>query len=86
MAAAVVEAPAERHEVVLLCGRPSYDPAERHAFYFFRRDRRGKALVKRVGSTTFPRHRMLHRLLNYPSYVMLAIPHALKIHADVVLA
>jgi glycosyltransferase involved in cell wall biosynthesis len=85
MAAAVVDALAERHEVVVLCGRPSYDPAERHPFYFLRSERRGRVLVERVGSTTFSRHRMLHRLLNYLSYVILAIPHALMVHADVVL-
>ena len=86
MAAAVAGALAERHEVIVLCGRPSYDPAERHPFYFLRREKRGRILVERVGSTTFPRHRMLHRLLNYLSYVLLAIPRALMIRADVVLA
>jgi colanic acid biosynthesis glycosyl transferase WcaI len=86
MAAAVVEALAERHEVVVLCGRPSYDPSERHPFYFLRRERRGNVVVERVGSTTFPRHRMLRRVLNYLSYVTLAVPRALMIPADVVLA
>jgi glycosyltransferase involved in cell wall biosynthesis len=86
MAAAVADALAERHEVVVLCGRPSYDPSEWHPFYFLRRETRGKVVVERVGSTTFPRHRMLHRVLNYLSYVALAIPRALMIRADVVLA
>ena len=86
MAAAVVDALAEHHQVTVLCGRPSYDPSQRHPFQFLRRDRRGKTVVERVGSTTFPRHRMLHRLSNYLSYVMLAIPRALMIRADVVLA
>ena len=76
----------ERHEVVVLCGRPSYDPTERHPFYFLRREKRGKLLVERVGSTTFPRHRMARRVLNYLSYVTLAVPRALMIRADVVLA
>ncbi len=86
MAAAVVDALAEHHQVTVLCGRPSYDPSQRHPFQFLRRDRRGKTVVERVGSTTFPRHRMLHRLSNYLSYVMLAVPRALMIRADVVLA
>jgi len=86
MAAAVVDALAERHEVTVLCGRPSYDPSERRPFRLLRREKRGKTFVERVGSTTFPRHRMLHRLSNYLSYVMLAIPRALMIRADVVLA
>ena len=86
MAAAVADALAGRHEVVVLCGRPSYDPSERHPFYFLRREKRGKVLVERVGSTTFPRHRMARRVLNYLSYVTLAVPRALMIRADVVLA
>ena len=86
MAAAVVDALAERHEVVVLCGRPSYDPLERHPFYFLRREKRGNSVVERVGSTTFPRHRMARRVLNYLSYVALAVPRALMIRADVVLA
>jgi glycosyltransferase involved in cell wall biosynthesis len=86
MAAAVVDALAERHEVTVLCGRPSYDPTERHPFYFLRRERRGNMVVERVASTTFPRQRMARRLLNYLSYVLLAIPRALTIRADVVLA
>lgn len=86
MAAAVVDALAEHHDVVVLCGRPSYDPSERHPFYFLRREKRGRVVVERVGSTTFPRHRMLRRVLNYLSYVTLAVPRALMIRADVVLA
>jgi colanic acid biosynthesis glycosyl transferase WcaI len=72
--------------VVVLCGRPSYDPSERHPFYFLRREKRGKVFVERVGSTTFPRFRMARRVLNYLSYVALSVPRALMIRADVVLA
>lgn len=86
MATAVVDALAENHEVVVLCGRPSYDPSERHPFYFLRREVRGNVVVERVGSTTFPRHRMARRVLNYLSYIALAVPRALTIRADVVLA
>jgi len=86
MASAVVDALAERHQVTVLCGRPSYDPSERHPFYFLRREKRGKVLVERVGSTTFPRHRMLHRLLNYFSYAVLAVARALMVRTDAVLA
>jgi glycosyltransferase involved in cell wall biosynthesis len=85
MAAAVVDALAERHEVIVLCGRPSYDPSERHPFYFLRREKRGRILVERVGSTTFPRRRMWHRVLNYLSYVLLVIPRALMVRSDVIL-
>jgi colanic acid biosynthesis glycosyl transferase WcaI len=86
MAEAVANALGVRHTVIVLCGRPSYDPAERHPLYLLRRENRDRILVERVGSTTFSRHRMLGRLTNYLSYVLLAIPRALAIRADVVLA
>jgi len=86
MAEAVANALGVRHTVVVLCGRPSYDPEERHPFYLLWREKRGSIFVERVGSTTFSRHRMLHRLTNYLSYVFLAIPRALTIRADVVVA
>ena len=86
MAVAVVDALAREHQVTVLCGRPSYDPSERHPFYLLRRERRGNVTVERVGSTTYSRHRMKQRLLNYLSYVALAVPRALMIRADVVLA
>jgi colanic acid biosynthesis glycosyl transferase WcaI len=86
MAGAVADALAARHEVVVLCGRPSYDPEERHPFYLLRRERRGSILAERVGSTTFDRRSMPGRVLNYLSYALLAIPRALMVRADVVLA
>ncbi len=86
MAAAVVDALAERHAVTVLCGRPSYDPSERHPIYLLRRERRGRAVVERVGSTTFPRFRMRQRILNYLSYVALSIPRALWLRTDLVMA
>ena len=70
----------------MLCGRPSYDPSERHPFYFLRREKRGKVFVERVGSTTFPRFRMARRVVNYLSYVALSVPRALMVRAEVVLA
>jgi len=86
MAAAVAEELARHHQVTVLCGRPSYDPSERHRFYFWRREKQNSATVERVGSTTFARHRMRHRLFNYLSYVILSVPRALFIRTDIVLA
>jgi glycosyltransferase involved in cell wall biosynthesis len=86
MAALVVGELSKRHRVTVLCGRPSYDPSERHPFYFHRREQQGNVAVLRVGSTTYPRFRMRQRVLNYMSYLALAVPRALFIRADVVLA
>ena len=86
MARLVAETLAERHQVTVLAGRPSYDPAERHPWYFMRRERRGNLFVQHVGSTTYSRKRMRHRLTNYLSYLSLAVPQALPIQADLVLA
>ena len=82
----VVEALAERHQVTVLAGRPSYDPTERHPPYLLRREVRGNLVVERVGSTAFPRFGMKGRLSNYLSYLALAVPRALSIPSDVVVA
>ena len=86
MAAMVVEALAERHRVTVLAGRPSYDPSEHHPYYLLRREVRGNVVVERVGSTAYPRVRMRRRVTNYLTYLALAVPRALAIGADVILA
>lgn len=86
MAALVAESLAQRHEVTVVAGRPSYDPEERYPFAFLRRDRRNEVTVERVGSTTYPRHQMRRRVSNYLSYLALAVPRALSIRTDLVLA
>ncbi len=86
MAALVAETLASRHRVTVLAGRPSYEPLERHPPYLLRREVRGNFVVERVGSTTFPRYRMRRRLSNYLSYLALAVPRALTVRSDVILA
>ena len=70
----------------MLAGRPSYDPTERHPPYLLRREVQGNVTVERVGSTAFPRFRMMGRVSNYLSYLALAVPRALSIRSDVVVA
>ncbi|HEV2304069.1 MAG TPA: glycosyltransferase family 4 protein [Candidatus Acidoferrales bacterium] len=86
MAALVASALARRHEVTVLAGRPSYDPDEHYPFAFLRRERRDGIAVERVGSTVYSRHQMRKRLANYLSYVSLAVPRALSIKTDLILA
>lgn len=86
MAETVVSALAARHEVTVLCGRPSYDPTERRAWRIWQTEERGNVRVIRVGSTDYPRTQMKRRVMNYLSYVLLAVPRALAVHCDVVLA
>jgi len=86
IAATMAEALGERHRVTVLAGRPSYDPSERHPYYLLRRELRGNLTVERVGSTTYPRFRMWRRVSNYLSYLALAVPRALAIRADMILA
>lgn len=86
MAAMVAEKLAERHRVTVLAGRPSYDPTERHPYYLLRREERGNLVVERVGSTSYPRFRMRRRLSNYLSYLSLAVPRALSLSVDAILA
>jgi colanic acid biosynthesis glycosyl transferase WcaI len=85
-AAQVAEFLAVNHRVTVLAGRPSYDPSERHPHYLLRREVRGNLAIERVGSTAYPRFQMRRRVANYLSYLALAIPRALTIPSDIVLA
>jgi glycosyltransferase involved in cell wall biosynthesis len=85
-AAQVVEALSANHHVTVLAGRPSYDPTETHRPYFLQREVRGNLAIERVGSTAYPRFQMRRRVSNYLTYLSLAIPRALSIHSDLVLA
>jgi putative colanic acid biosynthesis glycosyltransferase WcaI len=86
MAQTVAETLSARHEVTVICGRPSYDPTERRAWRLFRMEQAGQVRIIRAGSTDFPRKDMKKRVLNYLSYTALAIPRALFVGCDVVLA
>lgn len=86
MAALVAETLAQKHRVTVVAGRPSYDPEEFYRYSLLRKETRNGVTVERVGSTAFPRHRMKKRVSNYLSYLALAIPRAVTIRADVVLA
>ena len=86
MAATVAEALSARHEVTVLCGRPSYDPTERRPWRLSQSELAGRVKIIRVGSTDYPRFQMKRRVLNYLSYVALAIPRALFLPCDAVLA
>ncbi|HZC66262.1 MAG TPA: glycosyltransferase, partial [Candidatus Dormibacteraeota bacterium] len=86
MALSVAGPLAMRHEVTVLCGRPSYDPTERRDWRISQTEKMGLMRVIRVGSTDYPRFNMKKRVLNYLSYVALAVPRALFVPCDVVLA
>ncbi len=86
MAVQVAETLATRHRVTVVAGRPSYDPDEYYPFRFLRRDTRNNVIVERVGSTAYSRHQMRRRVSNYLSYLALAIPRALALRPDVILA
>ncbi len=86
MAQSVVAALAEKHDVTVLCGRPSYDPTERRPWRLFQGEPSGRARILRAGSSDYPRTQMKKRVFNYLSYVLLAVPRALFIPCDVILA
>ena len=86
MAQTIVDALALRHDVTVLCGRPSYDPTERRPWRLFQSETRGRIHIIRVGSTDYPRLQMKKRVFNYLSYVLLAVPRALFLPCDVILA
>lgn len=82
----VVDAICVHHRVTVLCGRPSYDPTERRPWRLYQAENAGLVQIIRVGSTAFPRFNMKKRLMNYLSYVWLAVPRALFLDCDAVLA
>jgi colanic acid biosynthesis glycosyl transferase WcaI len=86
MAESVVQMLAERNQVTVLCGRPSYEPTARRAWRLYRTEDVAGVRTVRVGSTAFPRFQMKRRLLNYLSYTALAVPRALLTPTDAVLA
>ncbi len=86
MAQTVVDALSSRHDVTVLCGRPSYDPTERRPWRISQSETSGRVRIIRVGSTDYPRLQMKKRVFNYLSYVLLAVPRSLFIPCDVILA
>jgi colanic acid biosynthesis glycosyl transferase WcaI len=86
IAVQMAETLAQRHKVTVVAGRPSYDPEEYYPFAFLRRDTCNGVVVERVGSTAYPRHRMRRRVSNYLTYLALAVPRAIALSPDVVLA
>ncbi len=86
MAVQVAETLATKHEVTVVAGRPSYDPDEYYSYAILQRRERNGVTVECVGSTAYPRHIMKRRVANYLSYLALAVPRALAVNADVILA
>jgi len=86
MAQTVVAALSEKHDVTVLCGRPSYDPTERRHWRLFQSEPSGRVRILRVGSSDYPRTQMKKRVFNYLSYVLLAVPRAVFLPCDVILA
>jgi len=86
MAQTVVAALAEKHDITVLCGRPSYDPTERRPWRLFQSEQSGRVRILRVGSSDYPRAQMKKRVFNYLSYVFVAVPRALFLPCDVILA
>lgn len=77
---------AASHIVKVLAGRPSYDPTECHGWYITDKKMDGEVVVERVGSSGYSRRQMRSRVMNYLSYILLAVPKALTMKADLVLA
>jgi glycosyltransferase involved in cell wall biosynthesis len=86
MAAQVAERLVQQHEITVLAGRPSYDPDEFYPYAPLHHTIRNRVAVECVGSTAYPRHQMRRRVSNYLSYLALAVPRALALRPDVILA
>src|SRR5260370_30928183 len=71
---------------MVVCGGAAYDRAARRVWRPYQTEIAGRARMIRAGSTAFPRFDMKKRVLNYLSYVALAIPRALLVRCDAVVA
>jgi colanic acid biosynthesis glycosyl transferase WcaI len=91
MAQTVVDALSAAHEVTVVCGRPSYEPAERRPWRLWQTEEVSRAggsdrvKIIRVGSTDYARTEMRRRVLNYLTYVALSVPLAALVPCDLVL-
>ncbi len=86
MAQTVTDTISIHHAVTVLCGRPSYEPSERRAWRLYQTEFAGLVRIIRAGSTAFPRLHMKKRLLNYLTYLVLAVPRAVFVNCDAVFA
>jgi colanic acid biosynthesis glycosyl transferase WcaI len=86
MAATVVQALSARHDVTVLCGRPSYDTPERRPWRPWQTEQAGRVRIVRIGSTDYPRFQMKWRVVNYLSYAALAAVRAMWTSCDVILS
>jgi colanic acid biosynthesis glycosyl transferase WcaI len=86
MAAIVVQALSSRHDVTVLCGRPSYDTPERRPWRPWQMERAGRVRIVRIGSTDYPRFQMKWRVVNYLSYAALVAARAMLTSCDVIVS
>lgn len=86
MAATVVQALSARHDVTVLCGRPSYDTPEKRPWRLWRTEQSGHVRIVRVGSTDYPRFQMKWRVVNYLSYAALAAARGMWTSCDVIVS
>jgi glycosyltransferase involved in cell wall biosynthesis len=85
VAAGAVATMTERHHsVTVVAGRPSYNVTERSPWRPWRTAGDGAAVVRRVGSSAFPRTRLPGRITNYLTYAAWSGPMATLARADVV--
>jgi colanic acid biosynthesis glycosyl transferase WcaI len=77
----------ERHDVTVVCGRPSYSPVEaRGPSGFIEYERHGSFRVLRTWSTAFSRHSIPGRVTNYATYLASSLVGIMRAeHPDVIL-
>jgi glycosyltransferase involved in cell wall biosynthesis len=86
MAETIVNELAKNNQVIVLCGRPSYDPSERRAWRLYQTEDKPNVQIVRVGSTTYARFNIKKRVVNYLTYTFLVIPRAIFASCDVIVA
>jgi glycosyltransferase involved in cell wall biosynthesis len=80
----IVKVISSKANVIVLAGRPSYMPAERHQWKIYYSEKHRNVEILRVGSTAYKRYNLFKRLANYFSYCLLCIPVAVAVKADLI--
>jgi glycosyltransferase involved in cell wall biosynthesis len=84
--AKIVNSLSKEYKVAIICGRPSYLPTERYPWNIIRQSNQDNITVFSVGSTAFSRYSILRRILNYLTYLVLALPMAMMIKSRLIIA
>ncbi|MBT8338407.1 MAG: glycosyltransferase [Desulfatitalea sp.] len=76
----------EKHRVIIISGRPSYQPTDRQKWRLLSIRKNKNITILRVGSSAYPRHAIHKRIFNYVTYLSLSLPISFLLSFDMIIA